>query len=104
MMFRGDVSEALRAIAEHHCSRFIERVPANLRIESANRLEAFARVHFRCAAGMKAGHRDLVPVVTRGVWLPERWPGNPEARIAIKFREHRFGAIRLESKIRVEPQ
>ena len=76
MMPRGDVAKAAGVEAVQHRARFVERVPSNVGIEFANRVETCKRVHLGRPAGVVFRLSNLNPLTSPG--FPQSWAGDSE--------------------------
>src|SRR6202050_2962753 len=102
MMIRANVAEAAALEPEHHRQQFIQAVPTEAAGQSADRLEAGARVHLDRAAGMKARSSYFAPCRTLG--LEQGRADDAECGVAMKFGRQQLGQIGLETDIRIDPQ
>src|SRR5580704_16630408 len=101
MMIRANVTEAAAFEPQHHCQCLIQGVPTEAAGQSADGLEACARVHLNRTAGVKAGRSYFAPRRTLG--LEQGRARNAECGVTKELGRQQLGEIRLETYIGVDP-
>src|SRR5258708_5626866 len=102
MMPCGDVAETAGVEAVQHRARFVERVPSNVRIEFANRVETRERIHLGRPASVIFRLANLNPLTAVG--FPQSRAGDPELGVALEFLEQKINEAGIETNVGVEPQ
>src|SRR5580704_14525227 len=104
MMVCDDRTKAPGSETKHHSASFIDRIPANPRLEPADGLEAGSGVHLDRAASVKLRRcsAGLVPSGLRG--LVQDGAGDAQSRVLAKFGYQRFKHLRTERHVSIQPQ